>query len=249
MLTAIEPDWHPEPRLAPRAPKLVWFKREDGSQVIGWKNYDGIAGRFTFWAWTDDARQPTRYQSRWQRAGMTPVKPVAWRPYAPERIRIPSDPIARREAELLVLRVILTDGTMRGLRRGGLESSWDDSLHTDEKERGAGEMIDFEHVNKVRFQPTPKDVQNYEDGFVMSWFLGLRSKGHWLDDKGMSETQHLMVWRAYGYALAFAGDRIRITETNARRLYTQALDHIWEQAQADQRPVRRLKRKDWAGGE
>jgi hypothetical protein len=245
MLSAVAQEWTDLKYPPPRG-KLVWLRREDGSQVIGWRVYDSMLGKSFFWGWTDDAAKPSRYDSRWSRAGVTPIKPVSWRPYTPDRVVVPSDPIARRESEILVHRAILTDGTMRGLRRGGLESSWDDAWHTDEKERGAGELIDYEHVNKVRFQPTPKDVQNYEDGIVLSWYLALRKTGHWLGHKGLSEAQHLMVWKAYGYALAFAGDRIRVTESYARRLYRSAVDAVWDAALRETRPVRRLRKEDWS---
>ena len=250
-LASVEVAWTTLDIPPPLAPTLAWLKREDGTQVIGWRVRDSLLGRSFFWCWSDEARRPTKYTSRWQKAGLAPVKPVAWRPYVPERITVPSDPIARREAEILVHRAILTDGTMRGLRRGGLESSWDDSLHHDDKERGAGELIDYEYVNKTRFIPSPRDVQNYEDGVILSWFLSLRNIGHWLERKGQSEGQYLMVWRAYGYGIRFASDKTKVTESNGRRLIKASVDAIWDQALCETRPVRRPRKEEWstdAGG-
>jgi hypothetical protein len=229
----------------PPAQQTVWLRTEAGEEVLGWAVYDSLLGRRFYWQWTDNARLPSKYVSRLQRAGLAPVRAVAWRPYSPARITIPSEPFARREAEVLVHRVILTDGTMRGLRKGGLESSWDAALHHDEKERGAGEMIDFEHVNKVRFMPTPKDVQNYEDGVVMRWFLALRAEGKRGAQDGLSDLQKTFVFRAYGFSHHVIGDKIDVTERQAKYLYRKAVDLVWDRALDEDRPVRRLRKEEW----
>ncbi len=232
----------------PPAGKTVWLQDESGTEQLGWRVYDSLLGRSFYWAWSEKAKRPSRYVSRLQRAGLAPVKAVAWRPYAPPRITLPMEPIARREAEVLVHRVILTDGTMRGLRKGGFESSWDSDLHHDEKERGAGEMIDFEHVNRTAFQPTPKDVQNYEDGVVMSWFLALRAEGKRSTQEHLSDLQKTFVFKAYGFAYHVIGDKIDVTERQAKYLYRKAVDLVWDRALAEERPVRRLRKEDWDRG-
>jgi hypothetical protein len=233
-------------RFPPTAQKTVWLKDERGDTHLGWGHYDSLLGKRYYWAWSEKGRTPTVYVSRLQRAGLVPIKAVAWRPYVSPRITLPSEPMARREAEPLVLPVILTDGTMRGLRKGGFESSWDDSWHTDEKERGAGEMIDFEHVNKTRFMPTPKDVQNYEDGVVMSWFLALRGEGKRSMQEQLSDLQKTFVFKAYGFAYHVIGDKIDVTERQAKYLYRKAVDLVWDRALGESRPVRRLRKEDWS---
>lgn len=235
-------------RFPPPAQKTVWLQDGNGEEVLGWGVYDGIVGRRVYWAWSDKAPRPSHYTSSLQRAGLMPVKAVAWRPYLAARIAIPMEPIARREAEVLVHRVILTDGTMRGLRKGGFESSWDSELHHDEKERGVGEMIDFEHVNRTRFMPTPRDVQNYEDGVVMSWFLGLRPEGKRSSQEHLSDLQKTFVFKAYGFAYHVIGDKIDVTERQAKYLYKKAVDLVWDRALVEERPVRRLRPEDWKRG-
>ena len=247
MLSSNEAGWQPV-AYPPPAQKTVWVRAEDGSELLAWRVYDSLLGRSYWWGWTDKAPPPSKYVSRWQRAGLTPIKAVHWKPYTPPRITLPFDPIGRRESEVLVHRVILTDGTMRGLRKGGLESSWDASWHTDEKERGAGEMIDFEHVNKTRFLPTPRDVQNYEDGIVMRWFLTLRSEGKTGAHEGLSELQKTVVFRAYGFSFHTIGDKISATESRTKAIYRKAVDQIWDRALDEQRPVRRLRKEEWDGG-
>lgn len=240
-------DWRAVVSDPPPARQTVWLRTGDGD-VLGWRIFDSLLGRSYFWAWSDKAKLPSRYTSALQRAGMMPVKPVAWKPYVRARITIPFEPIARREAEVLVHRVILTDGTMRGLRKGGLESSWDASWHHDEEERGAGELIDFEHVNKVKFQPSPRDVQNYEDGIVMSWFLALRSEGRRGFNEGLNEAQKALVFRAYGFSYHVIGDKIERSQSSAKWLYRKAVDCIWDRALDEQRPVRRLRKEEWNRG-
>lgn len=232
--------------LADRPPvkTMTDFQLEDGSVVVGWRIYDSLLGKSVYWAWTRDAPRSSNHHSRWQLEGMTPVKPVAWRPRPKAIVRPPDEFIPRREAEVLVHRAILTDGTMRSGVVKGVKSTWDDSWHTDpDWERNVGDRVGVELQNAVRFVPTPRDQQNYENGTVLRWFAALRpARGK----PGMSEEQLIVVLRAYGFAHQWIGDKIERSESFVKDRYDWALDRIWSHALDDSDGVRRLPRELWA---
>jgi hypothetical protein len=220
------------------------FQLADGRVVIGWRILDTLLGRSFYWAWTRDAPQATKITSRHDIAGMTPITPVAWRPRPKPIIRAPDEFIPRREAEVLVHRAILTDGTMRSGIVKGVKSTWDDSWHTDpDWERNVGERVGVELATKVKFRPSPRDQQNYENGTVLRWFAALRPANA---EVGFSEEQLIVVLCAYDFSYYWIGDKLGRPEQFIKERYDWALDRIWSAALDDSSGVRRLPRHLWA---
>lgn len=221
------------------------FQLADGSVVVGWRILDPVVGKSFYWAWTRDAPRPTTVSSRWDLAGMTPIKPVAWRARPKAVVRAPDDFIPRREAEMLVHRAILTDGTMRSGIVKGVKSTWDDSWHNDpDWERNVGNLIGVELSSKVQFRPTPRDQQNYDDGTVLRWFAALRPAN--ATRPGFSEEQLIIVLYAYGRSFDWIGGKLGRPENFIKDRYDWALDRIWSRALVDNDGVRRLPRELWA---
>jgi hypothetical protein len=224
---------------------MVDLKLEDGSVVLGWRIYDSLVGKSFYWAWGRKAPPPSKITSRHDIAGMTPIRPVAWRERPKSVIRSPSEFIPRREAEVLVHRAILTDGTMRQGYVKGVKSTWDDSWHTDpDWQRNVGEQIGIELTSRVRFKPSPRDQQNYENGTVLRWFAALRPKD--AKRQGFSEEQLIVVLRAYDFSFYWIGDKLGRPEQFIKERYEWALDRIWSRALVDFLGVRRLPRELWA---
>lgn len=224
------------------------FKLEDGRVVTGWRIYDSLVGRSFYWAWTREAPQASKVTSRWDIAGMTPIKPVAWRPKPKDVLKAPHDPIARREAEVLVHRAILTDGTMRQGYSKGVKSTWDDSWHTDpDWQRNVGNQVGVELSTLVRFRPTPRDQQNYENGTVLRWFSSLRPAN--AKRPGFSEEQTIVVLYAHGLSFDWIGGKLTRAPERIKERYVWAIDRIWSRALEDSGGVRRLPRSLWAGSE
>lgn len=216
--------WLPLP---PPAQVTVWLRGADGSEALGLRYFDSQLGRSFYWRFADAKPKAV---SKLQRAGLVPFRPRAWRPYSTERITLPSEPIARREAEILVHRTILTDGTMQGRRKGRLTAG---------DLGGCTHLHDAIEPRRQRYVPTRDDVQNYEDGVVMSWFLALPE----------DDMQTAMVLKAHGFSYHVIGDHIDVSDVRAKLIYRKAVDHVWNRALADRRPVRRLKKEEWATGE
>lgn len=221
------------------------FRLADGKVVVGWRVYDSILGKSFYWAWTKDAPLPTKYESRFQRDGMTPIKPVAWRARPKVVIRPPDEVMSRREAEVLVHRAILTDGTMRSGFVKGVKSTWDDSWHNDpDWERNVGDLIGVDLSSSVQFRPTPLDQQNYDDGTVLRWFASLRPAN--LKRPGFSEEQLIVVLYAYGRSFDWIGGKLGRSEDFIKEHYLWALDRVWGEALKNCAGVRRLPRELWA---
>jgi hypothetical protein len=232
----------------PPVKTVVDFKLGDGSVVMGWRIYDTVINRSVYWAWTRAAPPPSKVTSRWDIAGMTPIKPVAWRPRPAAVVRPPHDIIARREAEVLVHRAILTDGTMRQGYSKGVRSTWDDSWHTDpDWQRNVGNQIGMDLTTMVKFRPTPRDQQNYDDGTVLRWFANLRPAN--AKRPGFSEEQTIVVLYAYGLSFELIGGKLKRAPERVKERYSWAIDRIWSKALEDHAGVRRLPRALWADPE
>jgi hypothetical protein len=223
----------------PKVREQAEFKLLDGSIVMGWRIYDSVLGKSFYWGWTKGAKRSSNHHSRWQVEGMTPIQPVGWRPKPKDVALVPLDPIARREAEVLVHRAILTDGTMKGDMSKSMKSTWDDSLHQDPDDHteryAASELI-------ARFKPEPRDVDNYEEGTVMRWFSALKTK----PQIGLNDRQSLVALWAYGLSAEYIGGILGLSRRRVEELYRESVDLIWDRALHDAGGVKRLPPRYWS---
>lgn len=225
-------------RLPPENQKC-YLRRDDGSEIVGWRIWDRVLGRSRYWAWSTDARRPSLFTSAWQKAGLLEVFPVSWRPLNKVKVAAPLDPIARREAEVMLHRAILTDGTVRKKTdASAIESSWDDSWHNEDMA-----LIDQTGLEIfARFVPEPFDGDNYLIG--MGWFAKLKKPG---TGPAYTREQRAVIWRAYGYSFEWMGDKRRLDVSRQRvsTIYQGAIDRVWGLALASQAEVRRIPRTLW----
>jgi hypothetical protein len=216
----------------PKVREQVEFKLEDGSVLVGWRVYDSGLGKSYYWGWTG---------TKANAAGMTPIKPVAWRQKPKDVALAPIDPIGRREAEVLVHRAVLTDGTMKGDMTSHLKSTWDDSWHQDPEDHAeryaSSELL-------VRFKPEPRDVDNYEEGTVMRWFSALK----FVPGIGLNERQSVVALWAYGLSAEYIGGILGLSRRRVEELYRESVDLIWDRALRDAAGVKRLPPRYWNQG-
>lgn len=224
-----------------------YLRRDDGSEIIGWRIFDRVLGRSRYWAWSTDARRPSLFTSAWQKAGLLEVFPIAWRPLNKVKVAAPLDPIARREAEIMLHRAILTDGTVRKKTdASAIESSWDDSWHNEET--ALIDQIGLEVF--ARFVPEPFDGDNYLIG--MGWFARLKKPGdRGKDGLQYNREQRIAIWKAYGYSFEWMGEKRRLNVSRQRvsTIYKGVIDRVWQLALADQAEVRRIPRALWQTSE
>lgn len=220
----------------------VRFKLEDGSWVQGWANYDQNRG-WRYFTRSLDAPRPSRgITSRWDIEGVLEIYPVRWEWYFPPQVTIPNSPIARREAEVMLKRAILTDGTLLRSGQGLLRSSWDATLHND----GLA-LIDQVNLEIFeRFIPEAFDNDNYLIG--MDWLarINKKAKGFW----DLNQEQWVVIFRAYGFSFRSIGSRREVgdvSDSRARQVYKQAIDRVWGFALelGPEAGVRRLPRSLW----
>ncbi len=218
------------------------FQLEDGSWKVGWSTYDQFKG-WRYFIRSIDAPRPSRgITSRWDIEGCKEVSPLAWRPHHKPKVTVPADPISRREAEIILKRAVLTDGTLHKSRQSILRSTWDTAMLD-----GSMALIDqLDLLIFDRFSPEPFDNDNYLIG--MDWLARINKKAKGFND--LNREQEAVVWRAYDFSFEWIG-RIKLKDVSrqrAREIYTTAVDRAWGFAlAADCSQIRRLSRSFWEG--
>lgn len=217
----------------------VYLQKRDGSWVIGWANYCSLRG-WRYWTRSLDAPRPSKVTSRYDLIGTVEILPVAWKPYLKPVIAVPTDPLSRREVEVILKRAVLTDGTLRKSGRDRLRSSWDSGLHND----GLSliDQVNLEIFEK--FTPEPFDNDNYLVG--MDWLARINKKSKGFGD--LNREQNAVIFRAYDFGFEWIGKEILgdVSRQRAYTVYHSAIDRVVSVALTGKAKVRRLSRDLWA---
>lgn len=213
--------------------------RDDGSEVLGWRIYDGVLGRSRYWSWGDEAKRPSRFTSAWQRAGVFEVHPVSWRPYDAPVMDMPEEPLALREVDVMARRAVLTDGTMLRSGQSLIFGSWD-AIQTN----NTMALIDQKDIEIFeRFTPERFDLDNWLT--AMDWLARINNKSQGFGD--WNREQNTIIFRAYDYSFNWIGEEVLgdVSKQRAQTVYRSAIDKVWRVALASKTQVRRLPRHLW----
>lgn len=221
----------------------------DGTEKIGWKTFDSVNGH-RYWAWDEGARRPSKYDSTLLRAGVMEVKGVVrTAPYEPVRVSLPPDLIARREAEVILKRSLLTDGfrdRASMARQGKVDSTWDSDWHDSREEWNEAYG---RHDIFAKWSPETFDWDNYLIG--MRWYVRLGKQSRYGNGR---QWQKAVRWRALDYSFETIGKRwLDVSRERARTIYHEAVDRVWalalehaaDKAGGGLGPIRRLSLALW----
>jgi hypothetical protein len=227
---------------------MVWLMRDDGSEVLGWRVYDSMIGKSSYWTHDESVRPTDGIKSRLQELGVFPVNPTSWR--LPAVIDSSKDPISRNEAECLVLRAIRTDSALPGVRRG-IKSILADMFG--EQSQNAGDYVGHSFEANFRFVPSPRDHQNYL--VAMAWFSKLGDGAKFATRKrstGLAKhsiPQKVVAMRAAGLSFGSIQERMKFnSKKRSHDVYEKSIDRVWALAQEDQGSISRLPRAYYQEG-